>query len=195
MSDQNLKSAGSSQGNSGRFKKGQHWRKPKLHWNRKWLYNAYVKLGRSASDIAKEMGCTENAILFWLAKHKIKTRSMSQIRKAKKWGLYGADNPMFGRCGDKNPRWIDGSSPERQTMYARSFWKELVRVVYERDGYRCKRCLSAHTQTNRLHAHHVKPWAGNAATRFVLSNIVTLCKICHNWVHSRENVRNEFLSS
>lgn len=195
MSDRNSKSAGSSRDSKGQFKKGHHWRKPKPHWEKQWLYNAYVTEQRSASDIAKEMRCTENAILFWIAKHGIKTRSMSQARKVNKWGVRGKDNPMFGRCGDKNPRWIDGSSPERQTMYARSFWKELVRTVYARDNYRCRRCQSPHGQRNRLNAHHVKPWAGNVDARFALTNIVTLCQACHNWVHSKENVHHEFLSS
>lgn len=195
MSDRNSKGAASSRGNSGRFKKGQHWRKPKPHWNKQWLYKAYVTEQRSAADIAKAMGCIENNILYWLAKHKIPTRTTSQVRKIKKWGAKGDKNPMFGRCGSANPRWIDGSSPLRQTMYARSFWKELVKAVYERDNYRCCRCKTAHTGKNKLHAHHVKPWAGNPDSRFDLGNVVTLCQSCHNWVHSLKNTRNEFLSS
>jgi 5-methylcytosine-specific restriction endonuclease McrA len=119
---------------------------------------------------------------------------MSETRRIKKWGASGKANGMFGRCGAENPRWIDGSSPERQRMYARSFWKELVRAVYARDGYKCVRCGAKHTGSNRLHAHHVKAWAGNVDTRFDLRNIITLCEGCHNWVHSKKNTRREYLS-
>lgn len=169
-------------------------REPKPYWSEDWLRREYVDQKRSAFDIAKECGGGETNVLYFLSKHNISRRSMVEIRKIKKWGLSGKANGMFGRCGDKNPRWIDGSSPERQTMYARSFWKELVRTVYARDGYKCLRCGSAHTMSNRLHAHHVKSWAGNPDARFDLSNILTLCKLCHNWVHSKKNTKREYLS-
>ncbi len=127
-------------------------------------------------------------------KHTEATKAVLRQKASKpKPYLRGAHNGMHGRCGAANPRWIDGSSPERQRLYAQSFWKELVRVVYERDGYRCLRCGAPHGKSNRLHAHHLKPWAGNPTTRFNLSNIVTLCAGCHTWVHSKANTKRDFL--
>jgi hypothetical protein len=158
------------------------------------LEREYLGQGRSASDIATEHGVTENAILFWLTKHAIPRRTMHEVRRRKYWGSTGPKNPMHGRCGAKNPRWIDGSSPERQRLYAQSFWKQLVQEVYRRDGFRCRRCASPHTRRNRLHAHHVKPWAGHPTARFDLTNLLTVCAPCHQWIHSRENLRREFLS-
>lgn len=169
-------------------------RERKPYWDKTWLRREYVTLKRSALDIASECGGTEGNVLYFLAKHGIPRRSMSEIRSFKKWGVSGAANPMHGRCGDKNPRWIDGSSPERQRMYARSFWKELVRVIYARDGFKCVRCSAPHGNGRKLHAHHIKPWAGNPDSRFDLRNIVTLCEKCHRWVHSTENVNDELLS-
>lgn len=168
-------------------------REPKPYWRKDWLQREYSK-GRSAAEIAKEFGCIENNVLYFLAKHGIPRRSMSEIRKRKKWGLHGEANGMFGRCGCRNPRWIDGSSPERNRMYARSFWKDLIRAIYERDDYKCARCGAPHSGKNRLHAHHVKPWAGNPNARFDLRNIITLCAACHTWVHSKRNVAREYLS-
>lgn len=107
--------------------------------------------------------------------------------------LRGASNGMFGRCGADNPRWIDGSSPERQRLYAQSFWKVLAKTVYERDGYKCQRCGVPHCKGHRLHAHHILPWAGHPDTRFDLTNITTLCSECHHWVHSRANTHKAFL--
>lgn len=175
------------------FKKGEHWRQPKAFRNKEYLLSEYVEKGRSAQEIASEFGVTENAIVYWMDKHGIPRRTISEARDVKHWGAKGEDNPMYGRCGDKNPRWIDGSSPERQSMYARSFWKELMQVVRQRDGNKCVRCGTPNTRKNRLHAHHIKPWAGNPDARFDLSNIITLCQSCHNWVHSKENTENEYL--
>jgi len=186
MSKRNSKGAGSAPA----FKR----RAPKPYWRKAWLEREYVEKGRSAFEIAQECGGCENNVLYFLSKLGIPRRSMAEIRRAKKWGLPGKANGMFGRCGAANPRWIDGSAPERQTMYARSFWKELVRTVYARDGYKCLRCAAPHGVSNRLHAHHVKTWAGNPNARFDLSNIVTLCNGCHNWVHSKRNRAHEYLS-
>jgi hypothetical protein len=178
----------------GTFKPGTHWRPRKPHWDRKWLMKEYSTKRRTAAEIATEAGCTENNIFFWLKKHSIHRRSMSEIRRIKKWVVSGKKNGMYGRCGSANPRWIDGSSPLRQKMYARSFWKDLAKSVYDRDEYKCRRCKSPHCKGHPLHAHHVKPWAGNPKERFALENIITLCKPCHNWVHSKDNSRHEFLS-
>ncbi len=169
-------------------------REPKPYWEKKWLTKEYVTKGRSAQEIANECGGAESNVLYFLAKHGIPRRTVKQARKLKRWGLKGEANGMYGRCGSRNPRWIDGSSPERQTIYARCFWKELAKAVYQRDGYACLRCKCSHTGENKLHAHHVKPWAGNKDSRFVLSNIVTLCHKCHIWVHSKANNLSEYLS-
>lgn len=194
MSNQNSKNVVSNQDSNGRFLRGTHWREPKPYWNREWLFDAYVVQKQSAADIAKLFGCSDNNILYFLHKHKITRRTVSEVRAIKKWGLSGKTNGMYGKCGSQNPRWIDGSSPERQTIYARSFWKEIIKAVYKRDGYKCLRCRCDHTTKNRLHAHHIKPWAGNVDERFDLRNIITVCQKCHNWIHSRENVDDEYLS-
>lgn len=179
---------------TGRFKKGLHWREHKAFREKDYLMREYVTNGRSTGDIAIEWGVTDAAIFWWMRKHEIPRRSVSEARSLKKWGLTGSANGMYGKCGDKNPRWIDGSAPLRQTMYARSFWKEIAKTVYERDGYLCQRCGLKHSKQNRLHAHHVKPWAGNPNFRFDTNNIITLCRDCHTWVHSKQNTANEFLS-
>lgn len=62
------------------FKKGQHWRPRKPHWHRDWLVTEYLAKQRSTGDIAREVGCTDANILFWLKKHGIVRRSVSQAR-------------------------------------------------------------------------------------------------------------------
>ena len=178
----------------GTFLPGTHWRKHKPYWDREWLDTEYTTKKRSASDIARQFGVGDTAILYWLDKLGVKTRSIAETRTMKYWGLSGPDNPMYGKRGHLNPNWIDGSSPERQKLYARSEWRTLSAAIFWRDRYHCQRCQSPHRTDNKLHAHHIKPWAGNPTERFNADNLVTLCGECHRWVHSKKNAQREYLA-
>lgn len=177
----------------GRIQKGEHWRSPMPYWDQEWLHAAYVTDGRSAADIAAEFGITDGSIYHWLARHGIPCRSISDARALKHWGAVGEKNPMHGRAGTLNPRYVDGSSPERQRLYAQGAGKKFIRDILLRDGYRCVRCGTAKRQPRSLHVHHVSPWAGNADLRFDPDNAVTLCAGCHHWAHSKANVALEYL--
>jgi len=177
----------------GRFLKGEHWRAPRLHWDREWLHHQYVVLGVSTGDLAEECECTDANILHWLKKHGIPRRTVSAARSLKHWGPTGEANPMYGKTGAANPRFVDGSSPERQRLYAQGEGRAFIRDVLKRDGYCCRRCNAPKSGKRSLHVHHLAPWAGNEALRFSLDNAATLCRPCHHWVHSRENTEGEFL--
>lgn len=127
--------------------------------------------------------------------HTEETKKTLSIKASvpKPW-LRGPNNGMYGRTGESNPNFIDGSSPERQRVYASSKWKELIRRVYKRDNRKCVRCKAVHSTSNKLHIHHIKSWAGNPEFRFDFYNVILLCKSCHNWVHSAANTEKEYLS-
>lgn len=180
---------------TGRFQPGcVSWRAPKEYYNKDWLYDQYVVKKRSTGEIAMEMNVTDSAVIFYLKKHGIERRNVSEARAIKKWGVSGEDNPMFGKVGPLNPNYVDGSSPERQSMYAQSFWKQLIKSIFLRDGYKCQRCFCDPSRKNKLNAHHLASWAGNPLLRFIESNLITLCHKCHQWVHSKRNVNKEFLA-
>ena len=183
----------SNRRSDGTFKKGTHWREPQPHWNKDWLFAEYVTKHRSAKEIAEQVGCKENNIVYWLAKHGIPRRTMTEVRKVKHWGADGAANPMFGKCDEANPNWKGGVSPERQKQYARAMWKAIKQAVFTRDGHACQRCGESPTGHKALHTHHKKPWKRNPYLRFDTNNITTLCRACHEWVHSLENTSHEFL--
>lgn len=176
------------------FKPGQHWRPHAKHRERDWLQHQYVALGRSTGDIAKDTGFTEGAIFFWLRKHSIPRRSISEVRALKRWGAVGPDNPMFGKRGAECPRYVDGSSPERQRMYSRSEGIQFLQAVYRRDNWTCKCCGEKKGGKRTLAAHHLKPWAGHPELRFDMSNVVSLCVRCHLWVHSKANKERAYLA-
>jgi len=167
--------------NKGQFKKGYTWRTPRPFWNKDWLKKEYAI--KSAADIAREQNCHENNILFWLNKHKIKTRTISETRKLKYWGPQGKKNPMYGKVRKLNPNWKGGCSPERQSQYARFAWKELVKSILERDKYTCQKCEKKPIAKRDLIIHHIKSWNEFSELRFDSTNLITLCGKCHKNVH------------
>ena len=170
------------------FKKGQHWRPKKPYWDKDWLVSEYATKERSANDIASEFGITEAAILFWLRKHNILRREMSNIRSKKHWGLAGEQNGMYGRTGENSSNWKGGITPERQEFYISDEWKKACSEVYKRDNAQCQRCGNK----DNLHVHHIVTFA-NKELRADIDNLVLLCAKCHRFVHSKKNNNREYI--
>lgn len=107
------------------LKKGQHWRSPQPFWQKEWLENEYINKKHSAKEIAKQFNTTVNNIYYWLKKHKIPRRKITEIRKIKYWGLRGEKNGMYGRRGELSPMWQGGNTPFRQQIYSKLEWQHL----------------------------------------------------------------------
>ncbi len=187
--------AGERRSRATEFKPGEHWRPIQQFRDKDWLTKEYVERQRSAADIAKQFGVTGNAICFWLGKHEIKTRSMSEIRKMKHWGANGSSNPMWNRKGELNPNWKGGVTPERQAVYASTEWKKASRSVWRRDQKTCQRCHAIYDRTSgvEFHVHHIQSFE-TKELRTEVSNLILLCDPCHNFVHSRKNIHQDFIS-
>lgn len=179
---------------NGQFEKGHHWRQAKPFREKDWLVENYIERRRSTGEIAAEFGTTDTAILFWLRKHGIPRRTVSEARSIKHWGSAGADNPMWNRRGDLNPRWLGGVTPERQAFYTGTAWKKACAAVWKRDKARCRRCDLHRSDALDMpfHIHHVVSFA-DRDLRAEPSNLVLLCEACHQFVHSRENLTREYL--
>lgn len=106
----------------------------------------------------------------------------------------GARNGMAGRRGPLHHNFVDGSSPERQRLYGKREWTAFLRVIYARDNFRCVHCGVTKTGPRSLHVHHIAPWAGNPGLRYDPANVVTLCRECHQWVHSEANAVRAFVA-
>jgi len=176
----------------GRFVRGTHWREEKPYWNKEWLQDEYIIKQKSASTIAKEQGCSENNILYFLKKHAIATRSVSEVRKIKHWGVKGKENPMYGRINFLNPNWKGGITPDRQNFYQSKEWIKAVKRLWKRDKAQCQKCGFKAKKHGELHAHHISGFKVRHL-RCELSNLILLCMNCHSFVHSKANVNREFL--
>lgn len=65
-------------------------------------------------------------------------------------------------------------------------WDKRRRKVYKRDDYTCQNCGARGGRTGdaELHAHHITPLSQGGSNR--LSNLTTLCKMCHNAQHDHD---------
>ena len=179
---------------NGQFGIGDHWRKPQAFREREWLVRNYIEQKRSTGDIAAEFGTTDGAILFWLRKHGIPRRPVSAARAIKRWGSVGADNPMWNKRGELNPRWLGGVTPQRQSFYTSVEWKRACAAVWKRDGARCRRCgmHRAERPDMPFHIHHIVSFA-DAELRADTANLALLCEACNHLVHSKANTARDFL--
>lgn len=75
---------------------------------------------------------------------------------------------------EAHPMWKGGSSP-----YPPNYTKALRAKIRKRDGQRCRHCLNPGSRDNRLEIHHRDEDKQNNRE----SNLVTLCRKCHNAVH------------
>jgi hypothetical protein len=175
------------------FKKGQHWREHKPFWDRDWLYNEYIVKERSMGDIAADFNLTEPAIRFWARKHNIPTRTTSEARSIKYWGLPGEKNGMYGKRGEDTPNWRGGLTPARQALYSSIEWANVVKMVWKRDNSTCQRCKAKKKHGVPYHIHHKKTFA-DESIRLEPSNLILVCRKCHIFIHSKKNVDREFIN-
>jgi hypothetical protein len=128
-------------------------------------------------------------------KHNDKTKEkISKTKTGKHYeNLTGEKNGMFGKKGKENPNWKGGVTPERQKLYTTGKWNEIVKTIFKRDNYLCQRCGGQHSYKNPLHTHHKKSWADYPDNRLDLDNLITICKKCHNWIHSKKNTKKDFI--
>ena len=177
------------------FKKGQHWRKKKPFWDKEWLEKEYHQKDRTSLEIGKQFNVSENAILFWIWKHKLKRKSMSEIRSRKYWGLRGKKNGMYGKRGKLHPNWQGGSTPYRQKVYASSEWRELARQIWAETKGKCQFCFKKGKEI-----HHLLPVAPFPELIMVKWYLCLICKNCHKKItvptykiNSPEDLKNLIL--
>lgn len=101
--------------------------------------------------------------------------------------------PLKGKRGADVPTWKGGVTPDRQSAYSTSEWKDAVKAVWRRDNATCQRCSArqADDRDRQFDIHHIVSFACSEL-RSEVSNLVLLCERCHYWVHSSGNVSHLF---
>lgn len=76
-----------------------------------------------------------------------------------------------------------------------SDWDSRRHDIYERDGYQCQNCGAkggSHGSTE-LHAHHIVPKSKGGTHK--RSNLISLCRDCHNAIHGDSQAPTSFRNS
>ncbi len=64
-------------------------------------------------------------------------------------------------------------------------WKAIRFAAFSRDLFTCQLCL---IQKKQLECHHIKRKSEFPNLKYVLSNLISLCKECHESVTNREEL-------
>lgn len=110
------------------------------------------------------------------------------------WGK-GNEPYWKGRGGESHPCFKGGLTPERQAVYSSKEWVDAVKFVWTRDNAICQGCGKNHNEEkNRgnFHIHHIVSFQVREL-RTEVSNLVLLCKECHKFVHSKNNIDKKFI--
>lgn len=94
-----------------------------------------------------------------------------------------------------SPNYQGGITPERQSLYSSQEWINAVKVVWKRDKNICQKCGKNHNDADirgTFHIHHIVSFKV-VELRSDPSNLILLCKECHNWVHSKKNTNKQFI--
>lgn len=59
-------------------------------------------------------------------------------------------------------------------------WRIVRLAVLKRDNYTCRNCGAK----GYLEVHHIKSWAAYPSLRFEMSNLISLCRKCHEQTDS-----------
>jgi len=84
--------------------------------------------------------------------------------------------------GAKCHSWKGGVTPLNKVERKSTKYADWRRAVFERDNYTCQHCSDA--RGGNLNAHHIKDFANHPALRYDITNGITLCKTCHDAVHT-----------
>ncbi len=83
--------------------------------------------------------------------------------------------------GDAHPNWQGGITP--QNRIDRGTLSNFINpIIRERDGYTCQNCST--NKSGNFEVHHIFDFATYPELKFEKSNLITLCKTCHDNFHS-----------
>lgn len=145
---------------------------PKSQKMRKKL-SAY-KTGRPLSETARQKLRQRRPSMLG-RKHSDATK-----RKMRESAIARGQRPPI-RSGAAVWNWKGGISGEDKLIRNSAKFKELRKVVFKRDGYKCVLCghNSRGTRPPDIHLDHIKAFALYPELRFALTNCRTLCVPCH----------------
>jgi 5-methylcytosine-specific restriction protein A len=72
---------------------------------------------------------------------------------------------------------------KEQAFYKTPGWKRTKEQVLIRDNYMCQHCFKNKIIKPAETVHHIKFLKTHWHLRLTMSNLISLCKACHNTIH------------
>jgi len=132
----------------------------------------YREEERSTPEIAKALGVTSSTVSAWLASKGIAARDSCTLRTRQRL--------REANLGAKQWNWKGGITPDRVRLRISLDMKLAREACFKRDDYTCHDCGQL---GGRLNAHHIYPFQSYPELKFEVSNLLTLCKRCHDAFH------------
>ncbi|MCD7852972.1 MAG: HNH endonuclease [Oscillospiraceae bacterium] len=149
----------------------------------------YIKLFVDYLDAIEPLGDAERGRLFTALLEYARTGTVPQLCGNERF-IFPMMRAQIDRdrekananTGENHWNWKGGVTPENQRQRNSKEYKEWRKSVFQRDNYICQSCGE---KGGTLNAHHLNPWARFPEQRFLPENGITLCKTCHNEIHSK----------
>lgn len=155
-----------------------------LGFTKEWLESEYLDNGKSADQIAAEIGRDPKRVWEWLRNYNIPTRprgtdygqtfkkghqlGVGRVhtdetrRKIREARLKDGRTPCYingihwMKAYNKKPAsYKGGITPERQAFYASQEWANAVKEVWKRDNAICQNCGKHHNETENRGTFHI----------------------------------------
>lgn len=132
----------------------------------------YVQEQLSTTEIGRKLGVSATTVGVWLAKAGIERRKSPAPRVRERLRL--------ANLGPKRYNWKGGITGERRRERISMYMREAREACFRRDDYTCRACGR---RGGKLNAHHVWPFQRFPKLKYEVTNLVTLCKACHDAFH------------
>jgi transposase-like protein len=132
----------------------------------------YLQAEQSTPEIAQALGVTPPTVSAWLKSAGIEARSGFTVRTRQKLRL--------ANLGPTRWNWKGGITPDRVRLRVSLDMKLAREACFKRDDYSCRDCGQ---RGGKLNAHHIWPFQSYPELKFEVTNLLTLCKHCHDAFH------------
>ena len=127
---------------------------------------------KSTPEIAQALGVTPTTVSAWLKSAGIAARQVSTVGTREKL--------RQAHLGAKCWNLKGGITPDRVRLRVSLDMKLAREACFKRDDYTCRDCGQ---HGGKLNAHHIWPFQSYSQLKFEVSNLLTLCKQCHDAFH------------
>ncbi len=82
------------------------------------------------------------------------------------------------------------SEDDTDKFYNSRTWRKLSKEARKRDKNECQHCKAKGLYKGAEQVHHIEELKLNPVRALDLTNLISLCKVCHNTVHDRHEKLN-----